>query len=293
MDGSYPWLLSKLNPFHIGQGYLPTFVSCSGNLLEDIDSQIERLVRKKFDIITLSISGNDFKFGQVVVDCVYPYRFLPGYDRFERACNSTLTEAETAIKNPAKWKEFRNAIKRYAKFFAPPRENDACDDIYFFPRRIFAVLPMKYSTRSRMNDLVDLVNSQIETHIAGSVESVTFVDIDDHFTGRRFCEPENEDDPIGADNPNVWFNDLTTTLEEDASWNPGSVRPSPEEDPWAAWALGLPESVQNDTDLVPRGIGDNLQRASSFHPKTAAHIATAIKVANMIFIDFAGHHLPE
>jgi lysophospholipase L1-like esterase len=67
MDGSYPWLLSKLNPFHIGQGHLPNFVSCSGNLLEDIDGQIERLEGKKFDIITLSISGNDFKFGQVVV----------------------------------------------------------------------------------------------------------------------------------------------------------------------------------------------------------------------------------
>jgi len=208
------------------------------------------------------------------------------------------------IKNPAKWKEFRNTIKSieskalaphgkiyttgYAKFFAPPRENDACDNTYFFPRRILAVLPMKYSTRSRMNDLVGLVNAQIETNIAGSLKSATFVDIDDHFTGRRFCEPENEEDPIGADNPNVLFNDLTTTFEEDATWNPDSVSRRPEEDPWAAWALDLPESVQNDTDWVPRGIGDNLQRASSFHPKKAAHISTTIKVANMIFIDFAG-----
>jgi len=79
---------------------------------------------------------------------------------------------------------------------------------------------------------------------------------------------------------------------EQPSWNPDSVSRRPEEDPWAAWALDLPESVQNDTDLVPRGIGDNLQRASSFHPKKAAHIATAIKIANEIFIDFAGHLLP-
>jgi lysophospholipase L1-like esterase len=75
MDGSYPWLLSKLNPFHIGQGHLPNFVSCSGNLLEDIDGQIERLEGKKFDIITLSISGNDFKFGQVVVGAEIPLLF--------------------------------------------------------------------------------------------------------------------------------------------------------------------------------------------------------------------------
>ena len=70
MDGSYPWLLSKLNPFHIGQGHLPDFVSCSGNVLEDIDRQIERLEGEKFDIITLSISGNDFNFGQVIVGVV-------------------------------------------------------------------------------------------------------------------------------------------------------------------------------------------------------------------------------
>jgi len=73
MDGSYPWLLSKLNPFHIGQGHLPNFVSCSGNLLEDINVQIERLEGKKFDIITLSISGNDFEFGEVVVCAGSPF----------------------------------------------------------------------------------------------------------------------------------------------------------------------------------------------------------------------------
>jgi len=147
---------------------------------------------------------------------------------------------------------------------------------------------MKYATRLRMNELVDLVNSKVESNIASDFNSVDFVDIDGHFTGRRFCEPENEDDPIGADNPNVWFNDLTTPLEEDAAWNPDTADPRPEADPWDAWALGLPESVKNDTDLVERGIGDNLQRASSFHPKKAAHIATAIKVANMILKDFAG-----
>lgn len=67
MDGSYPWLLSKLNPFHIGVGHLPDFVSCSGNRLVDIDKQIQNLQGRKFDAVTLSISGNDFTFGQVIV----------------------------------------------------------------------------------------------------------------------------------------------------------------------------------------------------------------------------------
>jgi hypothetical protein len=180
-------------------------------------------------------------------------------------------------------------ITGYAKFFAPPREDDACDSTYFFPKRLFAVLPMKYATRLRMNHLVDLVNSRIQSKVTRQFGShVKFVDIDDHFTGRRFCEPANDEDPIGADNPNVWFNDLTSTLEEDSGWDPETINPSPEEDPWAAWAFDLPESVKNDTKLVGRGIGDNLQRASSFHPKKAAHIITAIKIANMILKDFGG-----
>ncbi|TVY59620.1 Lipase [Lachnellula suecica] len=304
MDGSYPWLLSKLNPFHIGQGYLPNFVSCSGNLLRDIDSQIEALDGKRFDVVTLSISGNDFKFGQAVVNCVYPYRLLPGTRRFEKACNDTLTKAQNAIEDPAKWNNFTKVIEKmksevlttagriyitgYAKFFAPPRENDACDSTYFFPRRLFAALPMKSATRLRLNSLVDLVNSKTQGKIISQfASSVAFVDIDSHFTGRRFCEPENDEDPIGADNPNVWFNDLTTTLEEDSAWNPETVTPSPERDPWSAWALDLPESVKNDTEIVGRGIGDNLQRASTFHPKKAAHILTAIKLGNMILEDFA------
>jgi hypothetical protein len=216
-----------------------------------------------------------------------------------------LTKAQKAIEKPAKWRKFNKAIKKikskalapngkiyitgYAKFFAPPHEDDACDNTYFFPRRIFAVLPMKHATRRRMNHLVDLVNSRIQTKVVSQHDSqVAFVDIDDHFTGQRFCEPANDDDPIGADNPNVWFNDLTSSLEEDSAWDPETVDPKPDKDPWAAWALDLPESVKNDTELVGRGIGDNLQRASTFHPKKAAHIVTAIKIANMILMDFAG-----
>jgi len=251
------------------------------------------------------LSHPDTDHFKLQVNCVYPYRFFPGTRRFEKACNDTLSKAQKTIQSPANWKKFNKVIKKiktkalvpngkiyvtgYAKFFAPPHEDDACDNTYFFPRRIFAVLPMKYATRLRMNDLVDLVNFQIQNKVVSHHGSqVAFVDIDGHFDGQRFCEPANDDDPIGADNPNVWFNDLTSPLEEDSAWDPETINPSPEKDPWAAWALGLPESVKNDTELVGRGIGDNLQRASTFHPKKAAHIITAIKIANMILMDFAG-----
>ena len=214
-----------------------------------------------------------------------------------------MTKTEKAITDTAKWEKFRKVIHEveskalapngriyitgYAQFFPPPVEDDACDKTYFFPINLLAVLPMKYATRLRMNDLVDMANSRIES-ITSKFDSVAFVDIDALFAGRQFCEPENADDSIGANNPNVWFNDLTTPLEEDAVWNPETVDSRPEADPWAAWALGLPESVKNDTDLAQRAIWDNLQRASSFHPKKAAHVATAIKVGNMILKDFWG-----
>ena len=63
MTGSYPVHLQKM--------FYPEpsldFVSCSGDVLDDIDAQVASLLGKKIDLATLSISGNDFNFAKVVV----------------------------------------------------------------------------------------------------------------------------------------------------------------------------------------------------------------------------------
>lgn len=43
------------------------FLSCSGDVLDDIDGQVAKLIGNKIDVASLSISGNDFNFGNVVV----------------------------------------------------------------------------------------------------------------------------------------------------------------------------------------------------------------------------------
>lgn len=65
--GSYPTQLAET----LGWGKMSEFYSCSGDILSDIDGQVERYQKQnpysRVDFATLSISGNDFGFGDVVV----------------------------------------------------------------------------------------------------------------------------------------------------------------------------------------------------------------------------------
>lgn len=65
-NGSYPSQLFELNPFNSNPSSFD-FVACSGDELDDIDAQIAKLAYKKFDLVTLTISGNDFGFGDIAV----------------------------------------------------------------------------------------------------------------------------------------------------------------------------------------------------------------------------------
>lgn len=64
-DGSYP---SRLADLMLGGGVsVDKFVSCSGDKLGNIGGQISFLNGATFDVVTLSISGNDFGFADIVV----------------------------------------------------------------------------------------------------------------------------------------------------------------------------------------------------------------------------------
>jgi lysophospholipase L1-like esterase len=71
-NGAYPFVLAK------SLGLLEKesqrnltgwtdFYACSGDELHNLDAQIKQMKGKRVDLITLSISGNDFLFGDVVV----------------------------------------------------------------------------------------------------------------------------------------------------------------------------------------------------------------------------------
>jgi|SRR5579862_3778182 len=64
-DGSYPWQYFQFLEQHFGT--FTDFFACSGDVLDGIDAQVAKLNGKKVDVMTLSISGNDFGFGNIVV----------------------------------------------------------------------------------------------------------------------------------------------------------------------------------------------------------------------------------
>ena len=63
MTESYPVQFQRLFPVRPSLDFL----SCSGDVLDNIDEQVNSLSGRKVDLATLSISGNDFNFGKVVV----------------------------------------------------------------------------------------------------------------------------------------------------------------------------------------------------------------------------------
>jgi hypothetical protein len=48
------------------------FTACTGDVLDDIDGQIAKLIGRKFDVLTVTIGGNDFGFEEIAVCDHYP-----------------------------------------------------------------------------------------------------------------------------------------------------------------------------------------------------------------------------
>jgi hypothetical protein len=155
-------------------------------------------------------------------------------------------------------------VTGYGKFFDEPIEGDACDSISFFPIPELAALNMTAANRLKSNKLTDLINQGIERSVAKAGDGVQFVNFDKVFEGKRFCEQDNADDPIGANNPNVFYNDLTTIL------------PTP----------GIAPLDKQTPGLTGVDIADMLQQASVFHPKGAApYTPLVVEIVFRILID--------
>ncbi|KAH9222202.1 SGNH hydrolase-type esterase domain-containing protein [Leptodontidium sp. 2 PMI_412] len=275
-NGSYPSQLFELNPFN-GNPSSFDFVACSGDELDDIDAQIAKLAYKKFDLITLTISGNDFGFGDIAEACVYQ-TLSPNITDPQQVCNTAFAIGEAQVADKTIWDKFdqklslvkstslnkggRIFVTGYAKFFAAPIEGDACDSISFFPIPQLAALNMTAANRRRANALTVAVNQGIKRSVAKSGSDVQFVDFDKLYEGRRFCEAKNADDPIGANNPNVFFNDLTTVLPV-----PGVA------------------DVAKQTPGLKVDITNVLQQSSVFHPKIGAHRILAAELNFRILFD--------
>ncbi|KAI9776855.1 MAG: hypothetical protein M1839_009303 [Geoglossum umbratile] len=278
---SYPALTRDTTIFRpvIDAGF--RFVACSGNVLDDIDRQRNGL--GKGEVVSLSISGNDFNFASVVEACVYT---VTGSDK---ACDDALTAAEAKVNDATIWAKYTTKVQDiltnnladdaggmlwsvllisgYPKFWATPKAGDVCSN-NGFPILLVSGPKLRVIVRSRMNNAVNSVNTKIKEMIAAvNPRKIKFIDYDSLFEGHRFCEPTktNINDAVGANDGNTWFISLGTTLEE-SEWVPGD---SSEEKMWDQSSLG------------PIGIGP-LQRNSVFHPKEGGHFRAAGEIADVI-----------
>ncbi|KAI5457676.1 SGNH hydrolase-type esterase domain-containing protein [Mariannaea sp. PMI_226] len=283
MTGSYPNILA--GGFN-RDGLLTDwqFMSCSGDVMDNIDGQVAKMLGTRAHVATLSISGNDFNFASVVRYCVYPKRDSGGDTAAQARCNQELQKAANAINNNDNWAKYQSKVNLilnsmsdkgvlyitgYTKFFSPDMSSgDSCDKQTFFKSYwlsfLFGVLNMRRDNRASINSLVDQVNqkmseaiNQMKAGIPQNTKELVFVDIDPMYQGHRFCEPGK--DPWGVQDDDVWFNDLSTQLEETGDWQ----GPANQEDLWA------PEPPQDQEDL--RGAWDKFQQSSVFHPKKYGH----------------------
>ncbi|KAI9768301.1 MAG: hypothetical protein M1839_004136 [Geoglossum umbratile] len=288
-DGGYPQKVFQSDAFTTPDPAKFYFKACSGDVLDGIDNQVNKINGNRVEVVTLSISGNDFGFGNVVRKCVYAYKVLLPPSQAD--CTKALDDAADAINQQPIWDKYQQkvdlivskllnpfnqvlVITGYAKFFAQPTRGDACDNISFMRIKGFRGLKMTYDNRVRINDLVTKVNTKIFENIVVRNRNTLMVDVDLRFESHRFCEPGNSDDPIGATNDNVWFIDLQSKLEEsDFEPDPSSA----EDAAWAEWGNGL-SAVNDPTATLP----SDLQKASVFHPKEGGHSDTAGQVIQAI-----------
>lgn len=108
-DGGYPTQLLSVFPQLQPRGQTFDNVACSGNTLSDISGQLDKLNDRKFDLITLTISGNDFGFDDVAV-CPQnsPHRII----------NSSLTPpGSMCLRNQASRHQRSRVLRRHVRSF--------------------------------------------------------------------------------------------------------------------------------------------------------------------------------
>lgn len=108
MTGSYPTQVKGQFPRIEDKNFL--FESCSGDKLANLDSQLSNLGGTHAQVVTLSISGNDFKFSTVVKDCVYNVPPWKTDAQADADCDASLAEAAKLIADETIWTTYKNKV---------------------------------------------------------------------------------------------------------------------------------------------------------------------------------------
>ncbi|KAJ4404934.1 hypothetical protein N0V82_010404 [Gnomoniopsis sp. IMI 355080] len=231
-SASYPELLNKWLTVHGSPGLNYNIAACSGDTLDGVNNQINNWNDPlNYEVVTISVGGNDVGFGDLVSNCIVTPGSAPSY---EQQCEDAKTKATTYINDAsdnglghglrAAYTSLLNKasaethiyVTSYTGFFNADAGNTYCDDVTFWfwrPQRntgpkADGYVYLDVATRSELNDLVNSLN----TLISNSVDQVVseqgtrrlhFVDISPQFDGHRWCEPNvNEPDETTE---NTWL----------------------------------------------------------------------------------------
>lgn len=227
--GSYPKQLEDSYQV-LSQG--PEFLSCSGDVIANINakpsqnraSQLDMMkgfAKSSYKMATLSIGGNDLGFSSIVISCIIlgignceesikKAEDIAGIgNRGSSAHDDTYANLRKVYEDilDAGPDDFTLAVTGYARFFANPQGNTACNNgqiqlasLQDIPPNLPTrpILPLTESLRSRINNGVDGFNNMIRAATTevqellerrNSAKRIVFVDINPVFEGHRFCEP--------------------------------------------------------------------------------------------------------
>ncbi|KAI6708389.1 hypothetical protein PZA11_007643 [Diplocarpon coronariae] len=281
-DGSYPAKLLETNLFSRGL-LMYNNQACYGQGIEDLDRQIGNLAGAKYDLVTLSVGYHDFILERLPTACVYQIidKQIPDPSEF---CAEAISESLEQYGNSTKHHLFAKKIAHIKEkvlspngqlfvtnlplFFGTPQYGDVCDSRSLSPFDP-PVLKMKFLTRLAINFIIRGIDDVIRFTVQQAGPNVHLVDLERMFRRKRFCEM-GALDPIGADSPHVFMNDMRTIQDfpgPDLISDHNSDLKQPEKKQKV--------SFQSNLSLLQKS---TLKHRSVFHPKPEAHKAIAQEI---------------
>lgn len=271
--GSYPAILDYLvRAVHQGKPQWQNF-ACSGETADQFHkgegaSQLRDWIPQTSDIATVSFTGNDFGFGDIVSHC------LMGYPRgsYKSQCDTDIAHTKMKLNTDGKVEGLVHDIlddifkkkdghgrlmvywTGYPEFF--DASESTCDTSYFSNLLIWSGRYLEKELRLQLNDFSRSLNQQVAFAIRRYTQfdaspRVKFVDIDTGskiYTGHRFCEPgvkETLDTEAGQNTvaffyPNGW-DDIPNEIG--FSMPPPKNKKAP-----GGWSISVQSSTCSDSE---------------------------------------------
>ncbi|KAM3474430.1 hypothetical protein MY5147_004285 [Beauveria neobassiana] len=271
--GSYPAILDYLvRAVHQGSPQWQNF-ACSGETADQFHkgegaSQLRDWIPVTSDIATVSFTGNDFGFANIVSHC------LMGYPRgsYKEQCDEDIAHTKIKLNTDGKVEGLVHDIlddifkkkdghgrlmvywTGYPEFF--DASESTCDASYFSNLLIWSGRYLTKELRLQLNDFSRSLNQQVAFAIRRYTQfdpsiRVKFVDIDTGsriYTGHRFCEPgvkETLDTEAGQNTVAFFYPNGWDDIPNEVGF---SMPPPKNKNAPGGWSISVQSSTCSDSE---------------------------------------------